>query len=58
MATMPAPTMQDFHVTRPDRPVHAFSTETVWDKHSGLNELMLKPNPEAPKEECWNQLPH
>ena len=58
MATVPAPIMQNFHVTKPDSAVHAFSTCTVWDKCSGLNELMLKSKPEAQKEEHWDELPH
>ena len=58
MTTVPVPIMQDFHVTTPDSAVYAFSTDTVWDKCSGLNELMLKPKPEAQKEKYWDELPH
>ena len=57
MATIPAPIMQDFHVMKPDSALHAFSIDNVWEKCSGLNELMLKPKPEAQKEEFWNKLP-
>ena len=58
MATKLAPIMQDSHVTKPDSAARAFSTDTAQDKYSSLNEFLLKPKPEAQKEECWNKLPH
>ena len=57
-ATAPAPIMQDFRVTKPDRAAHALSTDNILNKYSGLNELILKPKPKAQKEEYWDQLPH
>ena len=45
LATTPAPIMNDFRVTEPDRAAHAVSTDTVLEKCSGLNELLLRPKP-------------
>ena len=58
MLTFPEPIMQDFRVPKSDVPTHDFLTDNFNAKCSGLNELTLKPNPEAEKEKNWDQLPH
>ena len=54
---MTAPIIQDLRVTKSDGTEHAFPTECQ-KKYSGVNELLVKPKPEADKEKCWGKVPH